>query len=89
MSRALDKDPEFSTLTRLQRVELVENMACVEFHAGETMCRAMSAQEMLIIIVGIISENSFVMGSIKVPATSNTMAPNKDKYGDMVKIESY
>ena len=38
---------------------------------------------MLIIIVGIFSENSFVIGSIKVPATSNIIAPSKDKYADM------
>ncbi len=41
---------------------------------------------MLIIIVGIFSENSFVIGSIKVPATSNTIAPSKDKYADIAKF---
>ena len=42
--------------------------------------------------VGSFSENSFVRGSIKVPATSKIIAPNKDKYADINKfclIEKY
>ena len=38
---------------------------------------------MLIINVGNFSENSFVRGSIKVPATSKTIAPRSDKYADI------
>ena len=36
--------------------------------------------------VGNFSENSFVSGSIKVPATSKTIAPNRDKYADIFKL---
>ena len=41
---------------------------------------------MLIMTVGSFSVNSFVRGSIKVPATSKTIAPNKDKYADISKL---
>ena len=43
-------------------------------------------------IVGSFSENSFVRGSIKVPATSKIIAPSKDIYADIDKfclIEKY
>ena len=42
--------------------------------------------------VGNFSENSFVSGSIRVPATSKIIAPNNDKYADIDKfcfIEKY
>ena len=39
---------------------------------------------MLIIIVGNDSENSFVVGSINVPATSNTIAASSDKYAEIM-----
>ena len=38
---------------------------------------------MLIMKVGNFSENSFVRGSIRVPATSKIIAPNKNKYADI------
>ncbi len=41
---------------------------------------------MVIIIVGSFSENSFVIGSNKVPTTSNTIAPNKDRYPSIVTV---
>ena len=41
---------------------------------------------MLIINVGNFSENSFVRGSIKVPATSKKIAPRSDKYADIGKL---